>query len=134
MCRARHRVTRASDVLRACGAILAKFAKAVIRRQFKKETEMRIIKNIIRRLNPTLAPAGVAKMPPGAKEGHSTGLSAADRCQSCYTCESGIIPTVTPSEFREATKDGKPIPDEWFTSADQCGICVSCEKCFSGQD
>jgi hypothetical protein len=57
-----------------------------------------------------------------------------DSCRSCYVCQSGVISSITPSEFREATKNGGGIPDEWFTDADQCGICVSCEKCFSGQE
>ncbi|GEM_PF-4264775 len=96
---------------------------------------MKIIKNILRAIrrffkaSPALAPAIAIKTPEMAKERPS----GADSCRQCYVCQSGIVPTVTPSEFREATKDGRPIPDEWFTSVDQCGICVSCEKCFSGQ-
>lgn len=89
---------------------------------------MKIIKNILRRLNPALAPAGAKKTPLGAKEGPSTGI-----CQACFTCEKGISPDVTVPMFREAQAKGH-IPPEWFEEPERCAVCYDCEKCFTGQD
>jgi len=94
---------------------------------------MKIIRNILRRLNPTLVPAGAKKMPLGAKEGPRTGIPEADRCGNCYVCQAGISPGITVPMFREAQAKGH-IPQSWFEEPDTCQVCYNCEKCFSGQD
>lgn len=92
---------------------------------------MKIIKNILRRLNPALAPAGAKKMPEMARERPSTGIPEADNCGNCYVCQAGIIPSITVDRYREIVKDGRPVPDEWLVN--DCIRCYSCQSCYTEQ-
>ena len=94
---------------------------------------MKIIKNILRRLNPMLVPAGAKKTPLVARERPRTGIPEADNCGNCYVCQAGISPDVTVPMFREAQAKGH-IPPEWFEEPERCAVCYDCEKCFTGQD
>lgn len=55
-------------------------------------------------------------------------------CQNCYTCEKGVVKSVTIDQYREAQTKGS-LPPEWFTeeAKGSCQNCVDCQKCFSGQ-
>jgi len=55
-----------------------------------------------------------------------------NNCQSCYTCEAGIVKTVDKEQFLRATENGtKPIPPEMIIT--NCQSCFSCQKCFTSQ-
>jgi RNA polymerase-binding transcription factor DksA len=56
-----------------------------------------------------------------------------DNCQSCFTCQSAVVQTVTPEQFKAATEGGKPIPKEWLLDHPGCQRCYSCQNCYTKQ-
>jgi uncharacterized protein len=55
-----------------------------------------------------------------------------ENCFSCFTCEKGVIPTITKEDLDKKIANGEPIPQEWFVQ-DNCESCVTCEKCFTAE-
>jgi hypothetical protein len=56
-----------------------------------------------------------------------------ENCGVCYTCESGIVKTVTVQEFRAVKDAGKEIPKEWYAPVPECERCYTCQRCYSAQ-
>lgn len=55
-----------------------------------------------------------------------------DKCQSCYTCEKGVAPSVDKEQFLKATENGKkPIPQEMIVQ--NCANCYTCQRCYTSQ-
>jgi hypothetical protein len=54
-------------------------------------------------------------------------------CESCYTCEKGVLPTVTVDEYEEAKKKGA-VPQEWILGPTSCERCYTCQKCNTAQE
>jgi len=53
-------------------------------------------------------------------------------CNVCYTCEKGIIPTITAEDFRANGGKAKP---EWALPEvqERCESCFTCQQCVSQQ-
>jgi uncharacterized protein len=51
------------------------------------------------------------------------------KCLNCYTCEKGVIQSVTAEMFQKARLEGN-IPPEWFKDTD-CAECYACEKGYT---
>jgi hypothetical protein len=54
-------------------------------------------------------------------------------CGVCYSCQSGVAPTVSVEDFRKVKDAGLPLPKEWFTDHPGCHNCYSCQKCVTSQ-
>ncbi|MBP7706050.1 MAG: hypothetical protein KA243_02265 [Candidatus Aminicenantes bacterium] len=78
---------------------------------------MKIIKNILRKLNPVLCPAGAKIMPQEGREGAKKPVLEAEDCRNCYTAQHEC-------EVCNTCEKG-------FSS--ECSVCYSCEKCFTEQ-